>query len=224
MRETLIDAVRCLAIISCNDLFIYLFLIRALSSPTQSVMSDSNRPNSFVDHPLKNDCLKLARHDSQQHRSADSRPFTVWISVEQNWPWWFRRRRRKRKCKGTQRGRVAVLTRCKVTPAAEEQIETSAGENRVLLPRRWSIVCQHQSAWNGRTVHSSAHGLLKTGGCFWMPQAHSTFPGLCWIEPIYLPLYQLKMHFLIYTSVWINSPGRIPLHAALGIELPSIER
>lgn len=27
--------------------------------------------------------------------------------------------------------------------------------NRVLLPHRWSIVCQHQSAQNGKAVHSS---------------------------------------------------------------------
>lgn len=91
--------------------------------------------------------------------------------------------------------------------------------NRVLLPHRWSIVCQHQSAWNGRTVHSSAHGLLKRVGCFWMPQAHSSLQKYYWIEPIYLPLYQLRMHFLIYTSIWLFSLWRIPLHAALGLVL-----
>lgn len=91
--------------------------------------------------------------------------------------------------------------------------------NRVLLPHRWSIVCQHQSAWNGRTVHSSAHGLLKRLGCFWMPQAYSSFQKYYWIEPIYLPLYQLGMHFLIYTSTWFFLLWKIPLHAALGLGL-----
>lgn len=89
----------------------------------------------------------------------------------------------------------------------------------MLLPHRWSIVCQHQSARNGRTVHSSAHGLLKRVGCFWMPQAHCSFQRHYWIEPIYLPLYHLRMHFLIYTSIWFFSMWRIRLYAALGLEL-----
>lgn len=94
--------------------------------------------------------------------------------------------------------------------------------NRVLLSHRWSIVCQHQSAWNGRTVHLSAHGLLKRVGCFWMPQAYSSFQKYYWIEPIYLPLYQLRMHFLIYTSTWFFSLWKIPLHAVLGLGLLSM--
>lgn len=94
--------------------------------------------------------------------------------------------------------------------------------NRVLLPHRWSIVCQHQSARNGRTVHSSAHGLLKSVGCFWMPQAQSSFQRHYWIEPIYLPLYQLRMHFLIYTSIWFFTLWRIPWHTAPGRGLLSM--
>lgn len=48
---------------------------------------------------------------------------------------------------------------------------------------------------------------------------HSSFQGLYWIEPIYLPLYQLRMHFLIYTSPQFFPLWRMPLHAAPLLEL-----
>lgn len=82
--------------------------------------------------------------------------------------------------------------------------------NRVALPHRWSIVCRHQSGENGRAVHSSAHGLLKRQGCFWMPEARTSFQRYNCIEPIYLPLYQLRRHFLIYMSIWFFSLWRMP--------------
>lgn len=59
------------------------------------------------------------------------------------------------------------------TDSSDWEIEwDKAWWNNVLLPHRWSIVCQLQSARNGRTVHSSAHGLLKRWACLWMPKAH----------------------------------------------------
>lgn len=135
-----------------------------------------------------------------------------WL-IEQNGLWWWKKNHSHTK------GLSCGFVFGSVIPTGWGTEWDKCWWNRVQLTHRWYIVCQHQSAWNGSTVHSSALGLLKTVGCFWMPQAHRSFQRVYWIEPIYLPLYQLRMHFLTYVSIWIVSLWRIPLHAVVGLEL-----